>query len=849
MGAGSAPAPRVAPSRLPATGEYWVGRDDELAILDRAWNEPQTNVVVIVAPGGVGKTSLVQRWRQGLAQDGFRGAERVFDWSFYSQDVRETEVSADGFFDETLQWFGEVDSTRLRNPWEKGARLAELVRQQRTLLVLDGLEPMQYPPGAYEGRLKDQALQALVRGLAEQNPGLCVITSRELVYELAHVTSPAVQRIELTQLDPITGAALLRQFGVQGEPAELEAAVEQYDGHALALVLLGTLLRDAYRGQIGVLHQLTRLDELHLLGGQESIAAHARRVMQSYELWFEREGDQTPLALLRLLGLFDRPATLTELAALRAAPPIQDLTDALFERRQQPGWRGLFGRQEVAPIGEDKWHAAVQRLTRAKLIEEASDATHRPETHVRAIDAHPLVREHFAEWLQQQAPEAWRSAHGRLYEHLKATTVEFPDTLAGLQPLYAAVAHGCRAGRHQDALDEVYWRRILRGNEHFSWTMLGAFGAELAMLTHLFAHPWDQPVSELRADTQAFLLNMAGFHLRALGRLAEAVEPMQAGFEARITQEDWENAAIAASNLTELMLTLGDVRSAVSWAERSVSLADRSGDAFERMGNRTTLADVLHQSGRVPEAAALFHEAEALQAARQPVYPLLYSLWGFRYCDLLLAEAEHVVQSVLLPPSPGESQAPHPDPLPEGEGIKRLVQICHEVKKRAETALNIVLQGSRSLLDIALNHLTLGRVGLLRLELEAALHHPSDSHTLQADVAVHLAAAVDGLRQAGRMDYLPRGLLTRAEWRARSGDEAGAGSDLREVEAIATRSGMRLHLADLHLLRTRLYTARNPALAREHLAQARALVHETGYHRRDAEVAALERALAASTAL
>jgi hypothetical protein len=139
-------------------------------------------------------------------------------------------------------------------------------------------------------------------------------------------------------------------------------------------------------------------------------------------------------------------------------------------------------------------------------------------------------------------------------------------------------------------------------------------------------------------------------------------------------------------------------------------------------------------------------------------------------------------------------------------------------------------------------------VGLLRLELEAALHHPSDSHTLQADVAVHLAAAVDGLRQAGRMDYLPRGLLTRAEWRAWSGDAAAVESDLREVEAMATRSGMRLHLTDLHLLRTRLYAVRDLALAREHLAQARALVHETGYHRRDAEVAALERALEVRTA-
>ena len=42
---------------------------------------------------------------------------------------------------------------------------------------------------------------------------------------------------------------------------------------------------------------------------------------------------------------------------------------------------------------------------------------------------------------------------------------------------------------------------------------------------------------------KGFVLNEAGFDLRALGRLAEAVEPMRAGLEADIAQKDWDNAA------------------------------------------------------------------------------------------------------------------------------------------------------------------------------------------------------------------------------------------------------------------------------------------------------------------
>ena len=48
----------------------------------------------------------------------------------------------------------------------------------------------------------------------------------------------------------------------------------------------------------------------------------------------------------------------------------------------------------------------------------------------------------------------------------------------------------------------------------------------------------------------------------------------------RVKQEDWNEAAISASNLSELELTLGEVAGAVGDAEQSVTYADRSGDAF-----------------------------------------------------------------------------------------------------------------------------------------------------------------------------------------------------------------------------------------------------------------------------
>jgi hypothetical protein len=122
----------------------------------------------------------------------------------------------------------------------------------------------------------------------------------------------------------------------------------------------------------------------------------------------------------------------------------------------------------------------------------------------------------------------------------------------------------------------------------------------------------------LKEESQIVLLNNAAFRLRALGRLTEALEPMRAGLEMGVKQENWKGAAIRAENLSELNLTLGQVVSAVADAEEGVKYADKSHEEAERLDNRTTHADALHQAGRRSEAQVRFREAEQMQAERRP---------------------------------------------------------------------------------------------------------------------------------------------------------------------------------------------------------------------------------------
>jgi tetratricopeptide (TPR) repeat protein len=791
-------SPHLDLGRLPIPSPHFLGRETELARLDVAWESPAIHVLTLVAFGGVGKSALVARWLDRMAADNWRGATRVLDWSFYSQGSKDQNTSAESFIDHALRFFGDPDP-KAGSLHDRGARLASLIRTERSLLVLDGVEPLQYPPGRpeIEGRLKDPGLAALLKGLAAGNAGLCVVTTRERIADLAGSPNTAPQ-VPLEVLETDAAVALLRELGVVGRESELRAATQEFKGHALTLTLLGNFLRRAHGGDI------RKRREIDLHRADEKQGGHAFRVIAAYARWL---GEGPELAILRLLGLFDRPAEADSLEALRAAPPIPGLTEPLVD------------------LSEEDWHLAITTLRDHSLLAAADPRE--PET----LDAHPLVRACFSEELESLRPDAWQEGNRRIYEHLRQTAPDLPDTLEAMQPLYAAVVHGCRAGRQQEAMGEVYERRILRGNEFYSTRKLGAFGSELTALAGFFDRLWSQPSTHLNAADQAFILNQAAFRLRALGRLAEAVEPMQTGLEARIAQEKWKNAAIIAGNLSELTLTLGDVPSAVAFGEQSVELAERSGDTFERLSDRTTWADALHQAGRWEESAVAFREAEAMQAEWQPEYPRLYSLRGFRYCDLLLSQAE---------PEAGSGLAGLAGPGSRPEEAERFQQACREVLERARYGL----EGAEKrhwLLDIALGHLTLGcaQLGLALTE---------DRTAGLAQAAEQLDRAVDALRRASQEDELPRALLARAALRRFRSDFTGAAADLTEALEIAERGPMRLFECDAHLEWARLCRDQGDlAAARIHVARARVLVEETGYARRAREVAWLEGALGAGS--
>jgi hypothetical protein len=145
-------------------------------------------------------------------------------------------------------------------------------------------------------------------------------------------------------------------------------------------------------------------------------------------------------------------------------------------------------------------------------------------------------------------------------------------TLEDLQPLYQAIVHGCHAGIQQEAWENIYCDRILRGEDQYSFKKLGAFGSNLAAIACFYETAWSRVSPTLSEISHAGLLAVAAYGLQGLGRLNEAVEPVRAGLELDIKHQNFDGVANQSKNLSELELMLGQVNRALETAALSVSL-------------------------------------------------------------------------------------------------------------------------------------------------------------------------------------------------------------------------------------------------------------------------------------
>jgi hypothetical protein len=301
--------------------------------------------------------------------------------------------------------------------------------------------------------------------------------------------------------------------------------------------------------------------------------------MESYQTWF---GEGPELSVLRLLGLFDRPAGERALEALLKAPAIPGLTESLSD------------------LSPTESRTVLARLRRARLL--AGEDPHNPGH----LDAHPLVREYFGGQLRSQRTEAWKECNRRLYHYYRTLAPQLPESFRDMEPLFLAVICGCNAGLFHEALHEVYIPRIQRGDARFAANVLGARGTLVLVLVHFFEHGrWGSPAEtddagqSLTTEDQLFILMQAGMYLTATRGLASP--------EARIFYERAESLChslnrplllyVALIGQWRYSLLTDTLTTAMQIAKRVYSLAQEQNDSALMIGAYRALALPLYFLG------------------------------------------------------------------------------------------------------------------------------------------------------------------------------------------------------------------------------------------------------------
>ena len=525
--------------------------------------------------------------------------------------------------------------------------------------------------------------------------GTILITTRAPLRGLRRAGDPRFGELTLDELSVNDGVALLtRQYGLEIDPDDAEAFVKEVGGHALTLTLTGGFLKESGAGApdlaelrafiAGIEAEITdpalttRKARFHRLPGY--VLRHCGKALKLEDRQF-----------MRLLSCCVRPATRQDIEDVFLHPlTTQSPTDVASPlvgdeanvasplvggdaNVASPLVGGdassLVGGEASSPVvGEDRGRRRPQGAT-------LQDESNSPEPHERkpfndklaggdygkmrnrvirhllqlrlidgnertGFDAHPLVRLHFYNEEKGSAPltDGQRKAvHSRFFDVLtKRPDKHHPDTMEEMQPLIDAVLHGCRAGRADKALRDVFYPRIGRrdapGRTTFYITSdLGAVETTLVLLRSFFpGGDFSNEPSVSDEGDKAYLVSNAALALLNSGRPATAVPLSKRSLAAYRAQSDWVNASMGCQNLCDSYLRLGRLLEAATAAADALDYIGRvsAGHRFKEAYTQFSHGDAATVAAcRGDDEAASEHFTAALELAPDDWLASLHGGW------------------------------------------------------------------------------------------------------------------------------------------------------------------------------------------------------------------------------
>ena len=741
----------------------WVGRQELLDSLTRDRDDLNRLVTGLIGFGGEGKSSLARRWVDDRLADLPNRPTGVFWWGFYDRP------SVDEFFEAALEFIsdGKIDPRVIPSASTKAQVIADMLRNGNYLFVLDGLEILQHQGGDEYGLLRSNDLRTFLHLFAA--PGhhsFCLVTSRAPLLDLMAYTTYTHR--DVSRVTPEDGRKLLRALGVAGRDGELDKVVNQWDGHALTLSLVGTYAKEWQSGRVAELDSFDPVgayDHTPVPEAAKPRYVHVHRVLRRYD-------DHITAAERAFLTLF---------SAFRT-PVKQDAFDRVFRGKTEnpPALQ-----QTLAELTAGEWAGLVPRLVAYRLVRyNQSDQTY---------TTHPLVRNHYLARLTQSGQA--EQTHSQLKEYYLALAGDTPQypTLDDLAPLIEVVYHACRAGAYDEA-EEIRWERISQRNRSVVLHQLGAYETQLAIMQQFFPDgDTSQEPQVNKPSDKNWILNEVGMCLMSLGRLAAAIPFFERKTKMQLEYEDWSNASVGYRNLADLYISLGRLAESAAAAAESLTLARRAENKEYQCYSLAWQAWAAHLRGDVAAADEAFQAATVLQQEIDSSKRYIYSFLG-------VCHADHLRRT-------GQAAA----------------------ARQVTTANLEICQRNRWVKSISQCHRVLGDLDAAEGQHPSARVHYDEALKITRSISER-AVLIEALLARGR--WLARFFPDLTGLQDLSGlPLTQTFSDLQEALNYATEGGYRLYEADSrNALAWAHHTAGDPHAAHAEASRALTLSQEMGYH-------------------
>lgn len=604
------PAPAHAPPRCwvheTTEDDRYVERAGVLERLDRWADDPEVRLIAVTGLGGLGKTSLIGHWLKRRGGAGRRPNAGLFYWSFYAdRDVR-------AFVARLLAFATDDLKMSIAGGSEPAQNALAILETAAVLLVLDGLEVLQERPGAVGyGEFLDDDLRVLLDGAARlRRQSLVVLTSRFPFADLTPYLGRGLRALDLDQLAPAEGAALLAACSVSGTAVEREDVSRRFEGHPLALRVFAATLASKGGGDP------TRLVE-HVFADPEldendPLERKLKHLLASYEAGLPRHR----IALLGLVSLFRTPAPEPTLLTLaRGLPAVQSVLEPFAD--------------------EDLRHELRAMANEHLLVHDRQSGVY---------SCHPVLRDHFRGTLLGWGSEVASGAAGLLAGQPSGDQAK---DIGELEPVLTAIEILLEAGDFP-AADELYRGRLNNGRVFLS---LPAPAEGLRCALGFVGEQARRDCCEKMLSTRSlsFYLNEGGLSGTYAGELELARQCLEQSSEIDRHLQDGLNLSSDLQNQSDLCLSLGELTVAEARSREALSLAR----GFEKEPSRVTrntlasLGGVLGHQGRVRDGLVAFEEANEIEKSRNPDGNELHSFRGVEWADLLL-RLERIGRAIAL---------------------------------------------------------------------------------------------------------------------------------------------------------------------------------------------------------